>query len=151
MRRPQGDTICVLFQDISRAPMSEKDREIMTLISYLGCGISSIFLGITLMTYLIFGWVHCNANSSQLTGVLRKWSTSITLNHPLLSFVTYFFLSFFLSFLVSLSPCLCCILSFITVSISMIEHRTPTSLQQERTTSYNRKLRHLTDTFILFE
>ncbi|XP_030223940.1 adhesion G-protein coupled receptor G4 isoform X1 [Gadus morhua] len=48
-------TSFAVLLDISRAPMSEKDREIMTLISYLGCGISSIFLGITLMTYLIFG------------------------------------------------------------------------------------------------
>ncbi|CAL8269840.1 unnamed protein product [Boreogadus saida] len=48
-------TSFAVLLDISRAPMSEKDREILTLISYVGCGISSIFLGITLMTYLIFG------------------------------------------------------------------------------------------------
>ena len=65
----QGDSICGHFQDISRAPMSEKDSEILSLISYLGCGISSIFLGITLMTYLAFGWVHYTANNSQAIGV----------------------------------------------------------------------------------
>ncbi|CAK6964668.1 adhesion G-protein coupled receptor G4 [Scomber scombrus] len=40
--------------DVSRAPISEVDSQILTLISYLGCGISSIFLGITLLTYLAF-------------------------------------------------------------------------------------------------
>ncbi|XP_073342675.1 adhesion G-protein coupled receptor G2 [Pagrus major] len=33
---------------------SEVDSQILTVISYLGCGISSIFLGITLLTYLAF-------------------------------------------------------------------------------------------------
>ncbi|KAK0148908.1 Adhesion G-protein coupled receptor G4 [Merluccius polli] len=42
-------------QDVSRAPISDTDSEILTVISYLGCGISSIFLGITLVTYLAFG------------------------------------------------------------------------------------------------
>ncbi|XP_044061882.1 adhesion G-protein coupled receptor G4 isoform X2 [Siniperca chuatsi] len=40
--------------DVSRAPISEADSHILTVISYLGCGISSIFLGITLLTYLAF-------------------------------------------------------------------------------------------------
>ncbi|XP_038556127.1 adhesion G-protein coupled receptor G2 isoform X2 [Micropterus salmoides] len=40
--------------DVSRAPISEADSQILTVISYLGCGISSIFLGITLLTYLAF-------------------------------------------------------------------------------------------------
>uniref|UniRef100_A0A4W6EDU5 Adhesion G protein-coupled receptor G4a n=1 Tax=Lates calcarifer TaxID=8187 RepID=A0A4W6EDU5_LATCA len=40
--------------DVSRTNTSETDSLILTLISYLGCGISSIFLGITLLTYLTF-------------------------------------------------------------------------------------------------
>ncbi|KAK5617370.1 hypothetical protein CRENBAI_006982 [Crenichthys baileyi] len=40
--------------DVTRRPISEDDLQILTLISYLGCGVSSIFLGITLLTYLIF-------------------------------------------------------------------------------------------------
>ncbi|KAM9849666.1 adhesion G-protein coupled receptor G6 [Aulostomus maculatus] len=40
--------------DVSRAPISEADSQILTVISYIGCGISAIFLGITLITYLAF-------------------------------------------------------------------------------------------------
>ncbi|XP_069388135.1 adhesion G-protein coupled receptor G6 isoform X2 [Paralichthys olivaceus] len=40
--------------DVSRTPISEADSHILTMISFLGCGISSIFLGITLLTYLAF-------------------------------------------------------------------------------------------------
>ncbi|XP_068571143.1 adhesion G-protein coupled receptor G6 [Cebidichthys violaceus] len=40
--------------DVSRTPISDADNQILTVISYLGCGISSIFLGITLLTYLAF-------------------------------------------------------------------------------------------------
>ncbi|KAJ8396518.1 hypothetical protein AAFF_G00018240 [Aldrovandia affinis] len=40
--------------DLSRAPVSEKDKEILTVISYLGCGISSVFLGVSLLTYMAF-------------------------------------------------------------------------------------------------
>ncbi|XP_070770033.1 adhesion G-protein coupled receptor G6 [Enoplosus armatus] len=40
--------------DVSRASISEADIQILTVISYLGCGISSIFLGITLLTYITF-------------------------------------------------------------------------------------------------
>ncbi|XP_043983760.1 adhesion G-protein coupled receptor G2 [Gambusia affinis] len=40
--------------DVSRDPLDPKDVRILTVISYLGCGVSSIFLGITLLTYLIF-------------------------------------------------------------------------------------------------
>nr|XP_046262818.1 adhesion G-protein coupled receptor G4 isoform X3 [Scatophagus argus] len=43
-----------VLMDISKAPLSEADSKILTVISYLGCGISSIFLGITLLTYLAF-------------------------------------------------------------------------------------------------
>lgn len=34
--------------------MSDADSWILTLLSFLGCGISSVFLGITLITYLGF-------------------------------------------------------------------------------------------------
>ncbi|KTG31771.1 hypothetical protein cypCar_00016465, partial [Cyprinus carpio] len=40
--------------DLSKTPISAKDERILTIISYLGCGISSIFLGVTLLTYLSF-------------------------------------------------------------------------------------------------
>ncbi|XP_041653807.1 adhesion G-protein coupled receptor G4 [Cheilinus undulatus] len=40
--------------DISRGNLSKTDEEVLMVISYLGCGISSIFLGITLLTYLAF-------------------------------------------------------------------------------------------------
>ncbi|XP_041845968.1 adhesion G-protein coupled receptor G4 [Melanotaenia boesemani] len=40
--------------DVSRSPISESDSQILTVISFVGCGISSIFLGITLLTYLFF-------------------------------------------------------------------------------------------------
>ncbi|XP_071314384.1 adhesion G-protein coupled receptor G6 [Trachinotus anak] len=40
--------------DVSRTDISEADSEILTVISYFGCGISSIFLGITLITYIAF-------------------------------------------------------------------------------------------------
>ncbi|KAI9514626.1 hypothetical protein NQZ68_031513 [Dissostichus eleginoides] len=40
--------------DVSRTPIGGADSQILTVISYLGCGISAIFLGITLLTYLSF-------------------------------------------------------------------------------------------------
>ncbi|KAL2077187.1 hypothetical protein ACEWY4_026691 [Coilia grayii] len=40
--------------DVSKAEISTEDEEILTIISYLGCGLSSIFLGVTLVTYLAF-------------------------------------------------------------------------------------------------
>ncbi|XP_057705639.1 adhesion G-protein coupled receptor G2 [Corythoichthys intestinalis] len=40
--------------DVSRTPISEADSQMLTVISYVGCGLSSIFLGITLLTYLAF-------------------------------------------------------------------------------------------------
>ncbi|KAK2891191.1 hypothetical protein Q8A67_013834 [Cirrhinus molitorella] len=43
-----------ILLDISKTPISEKDERILTIISNLGSGISSIFLGVTLLTYLAF-------------------------------------------------------------------------------------------------
>lgn len=40
--------------DVSRGGAGKTDTYILTVISYVGCGISSIFLGITLLTYLAF-------------------------------------------------------------------------------------------------
>ncbi|XP_035983368.1 adhesion G-protein coupled receptor G4 isoform X2 [Fundulus heteroclitus] len=40
--------------DVTRSQLSETDMVVLTVISYIGCGVSSIFLGITLLTYLIF-------------------------------------------------------------------------------------------------
>nr|XP_023700140.1 adhesion G-protein coupled receptor G2-like isoform X2 [Paramormyrops kingsleyae] len=41
--------------DVSRTPVSEINEKILTVISYLGCGVSSIFLGISVLTYAAFG------------------------------------------------------------------------------------------------
>ncbi|KAK3564416.1 hypothetical protein QTP86_018803 [Hemibagrus guttatus] len=40
--------------DISKTPINPKDNMILTVITYLGCGLSSIFLGITVLTYMAF-------------------------------------------------------------------------------------------------
>uniref|UniRef100_A0A672YPL4 Adhesion G protein-coupled receptor G4b n=1 Tax=Sphaeramia orbicularis TaxID=375764 RepID=A0A672YPL4_9TELE len=40
--------------DVSRSGAGDTDTYILTVISYVGCGISSIFLGITLLTYVAF-------------------------------------------------------------------------------------------------
>ncbi|XP_056592030.1 adhesion G-protein coupled receptor G4 [Triplophysa dalaica] len=37
--------------DVSRTPIDEKNEKILTLITYMGCGVSSCFLGITVLTY----------------------------------------------------------------------------------------------------
>lgn len=46
--------LCIVFQNVDRAPLGVADEKILTVISFLGCGISSIFLGLTLLTYLLF-------------------------------------------------------------------------------------------------
>ncbi|KAL0974130.1 hypothetical protein UPYG_G00216040 [Umbra pygmaea] len=43
-----------ILLDLDRNPISEADQGILTVISYLGCGVSSIFLSISLLTYLAF-------------------------------------------------------------------------------------------------
>ncbi|XP_035619608.1 adhesion G-protein coupled receptor G2-like [Oncorhynchus keta] len=40
--------------DVSRTPISEADQDTLMVISYLGCGVSSIFLSISLLTYMVF-------------------------------------------------------------------------------------------------
>ncbi|XP_051542114.1 adhesion G-protein coupled receptor G2-like [Myxocyprinus asiaticus] len=44
-----------ILLDISKTPISAEQRKILTYITYIGCGISAIFLSITLLTYLAFG------------------------------------------------------------------------------------------------
>ncbi|XP_064206704.1 adhesion G-protein coupled receptor G4 isoform X1 [Anguilla rostrata] len=40
--------------DVSRTGVSKENEKILSIISYLGCGISSIFLGVSLLTYTVF-------------------------------------------------------------------------------------------------
>ncbi|XP_075902454.1 adhesion G protein-coupled receptor G4a [Nelusetta ayraudi] len=40
---------------VSRDSISNKDNTVLTLITFIGSGISSIFLGVTLLTYITFG------------------------------------------------------------------------------------------------
>ncbi|XP_041707498.1 adhesion G-protein coupled receptor G4 isoform X1 [Coregonus clupeaformis] len=40
--------------DVSRTPVDIPNEEILTIITYLGCGVSSLFLGITVLTYTAF-------------------------------------------------------------------------------------------------
>ncbi|XP_051972056.1 adhesion G-protein coupled receptor G2 [Xyrauchen texanus] len=44
-----------ILLDIFKAPISARQNLILTYITFIGCGISSIFLSITLLTYLAFG------------------------------------------------------------------------------------------------
>lgn len=44
------------LQDISRQPITSRvQATILTFITYIGCGVSAIFLSVTLLTYLSFG------------------------------------------------------------------------------------------------
>ena len=44
------------LQDLSREPLTSRvQATILTFITYIGCGISAIFLSVTLLTYLAFG------------------------------------------------------------------------------------------------
>lgn len=51
------------LKDISQTSPSidEKNNNILTFISYIGCGISAIFSAATLLTYIAFEWVHRSA------------------------------------------------------------------------------------------
>ncbi|KAL7846288.1 hypothetical protein SRHO_G00212680 [Serrasalmus rhombeus] len=37
--------------DVSRTPIDEENEKILTVITYVGCGLSSFFLGVTVLTY----------------------------------------------------------------------------------------------------
>ncbi|KAK5858800.1 hypothetical protein PBY51_002915 [Eleginops maclovinus] len=40
--------------DVSRTPLDPANEQILTIITYVGCGVSSVFLGITVLTYTVF-------------------------------------------------------------------------------------------------
>lgn len=44
--------VCV--QDVSRTTLDPVNEQILTIITYVGCGVSSLFLGITVLIYTIF-------------------------------------------------------------------------------------------------
>ncbi|XP_076877322.1 adhesion G protein-coupled receptor G4a isoform X3 [Brachyhypopomus gauderio] len=52
--------------DISKTPINPRDDMILTLISNLCCGVSSVFLSITLLTYIFFGKLRCDYPSKIL-------------------------------------------------------------------------------------
>uniref|UniRef100_A0A096LZM4 Adhesion G protein-coupled receptor G4b n=1 Tax=Poecilia formosa TaxID=48698 RepID=A0A096LZM4_POEFO len=92
--------------DVSRDPLDPEDVRILTVISHLGCGISSIFLGITLLTYLIFEKLRQDYPSKILINLstallgltllflINSWLASFS-NHPL-CITTAAFLHYFL-------------------------------------------------------
>ncbi|XP_038159022.1 adhesion G-protein coupled receptor G2-like [Cyprinodon tularosa] len=41
-------------RDVSRTQLDPANEQILTIITYAGCGVSSLFLGITLLTYMAF-------------------------------------------------------------------------------------------------
>ncbi|XP_006874780.1 PREDICTED: probable G-protein coupled receptor 112 [Chrysochloris asiatica] len=43
-----------VLMDLSRSPVDTVNERILVLITYTGCGISSIFLGIAIVTYIVF-------------------------------------------------------------------------------------------------
>ncbi|XP_040907220.1 adhesion G-protein coupled receptor G2 isoform X2 [Toxotes jaculatrix] len=60
----ENETICgcnhltsfAILLDLSRQPLTSRlQATILTFITYIGCGISAIFLSVTLLTYLAFG------------------------------------------------------------------------------------------------
>ncbi|XP_020491499.2 adhesion G-protein coupled receptor G6 isoform X4 [Labrus bergylta] len=78
--------------DVSRRDLSDTDSQILTVISYLGCGISSIFLGITLLTYLAFEKLRRDNPSKiliNLSAALLGLSMLFLLNSWLSSFSNY--------------------------------------------------------------
>ncbi|XP_035802538.2 adhesion G-protein coupled receptor G4 isoform X2 [Amphiprion ocellaris] len=78
--------------DVSRTPISPADSYILTVISYLGCGISSIFLGITLLTYLVFEKLRRDYPSKiliNLSAALLGLNLIFLLNAWLSSFSNY--------------------------------------------------------------
>ncbi|MBN3292846.1 AGRG4 protein, partial [Polypterus senegalus] len=61
--------------DLSRSPIDERDDRILTMITYIGCGLSSIFLGVTLVTYIAFGKLRRDYPSK----ILMNLSTALLL------------------------------------------------------------------------
>ncbi|XP_072251383.1 adhesion G-protein coupled receptor G6 [Leuresthes tenuis] len=78
--------------DVSGGPISESDNQILTMISYLGCGISAIFLGLTLLTYLFFEKLRQDYPSKiliNLSAALLGLNMIFLLNSWLSSFSNY--------------------------------------------------------------
>ncbi|XP_061755989.1 adhesion G-protein coupled receptor G2 [Nerophis ophidion] len=79
--------------DISREAISETDNNLLTVLSYMGCGLSSIFLGITLLTYLAFEKLRRDSPSKillNLSAALLGLSLIFLLDSWLSSFSNYF-------------------------------------------------------------
>uniref|UniRef100_A0A3Q0RRR5 Adhesion G protein-coupled receptor G4b n=1 Tax=Amphilophus citrinellus TaxID=61819 RepID=A0A3Q0RRR5_AMPCI len=77
---------------VNRTPLSKTDEKILTVISFLGCGISSIFLGLTLLTYLIFEKLRKDYPSKiliNLSAALQGLTMLFLLNTWLSSFSNY--------------------------------------------------------------
>uniref|UniRef100_A0A3B4E9W5 G-protein coupled receptors family 2 profile 2 domain-containing protein n=1 Tax=Pygocentrus nattereri TaxID=42514 RepID=A0A3B4E9W5_PYGNA len=75
--------------DVSKTPINPKDDMILTIITYLGCGISSVFLGITLLTYIAFGKLRGDYPSKilmNLSGALLGLNMCFLLNSWLAEF-----------------------------------------------------------------
>ncbi|XP_076595857.1 adhesion G protein-coupled receptor G4a [Chaetodon auriga] len=78
--------------DVSRTSVSGAHLKILTVISYLGCGVSSIFLGITLLTYLAFDKLRRDYPSKiliNLSAALLGLSMLFLLDSWLSSFSNY--------------------------------------------------------------
>ncbi|XP_024919074.1 adhesion G-protein coupled receptor G6-like isoform X2 [Cynoglossus semilaevis] len=76
--------------DVSRTPISDEHSYILTLITYLGCGISSIFLGITLITHLAFDLVFLlDSWLSSFSDYSLCITTAATLHYFLLASFTW--------------------------------------------------------------
>ncbi|TSS60357.1 Adhesion G-protein coupled receptor G4 [Bagarius yarrelli] len=75
--------------DIAKTPINDKDGMILTVITYLGCGLSSVFLGITLLTYTAFEKLRRDYPSKiliNLSGALMGLNMFFLLNSWLASF-----------------------------------------------------------------
>ncbi|XP_058252494.1 adhesion G-protein coupled receptor G4 [Hemibagrus wyckioides] len=78
--------------DISKTPINPKDDMILTVITYLGCGLSSIFLGITVLTYMAFEKLRRDYPSKiliNLSGALLGLNMLFLINSWLASFNSY--------------------------------------------------------------
>ncbi|XP_076024685.1 adhesion G-protein coupled receptor G2 isoform X2 [Genypterus blacodes] len=60
-------TSFAILLDLNREPLTDRvQATILTFITYIGCGVSSIFLAVTLLTYLAFGKVRMDVPSKIL-------------------------------------------------------------------------------------
>ncbi|XP_061581599.1 adhesion G-protein coupled receptor G4 [Cololabis saira] len=78
--------------DVSRAPIPEAHGHALTILSYVGCGISSLFLGFTLVTYLVFGKLRRDNSAKiliNLSAALLGLSLLFLLDSWLSSFSNY--------------------------------------------------------------